>query len=350
MQDETQAHDAQQDLQTRRVRETKNLLKKRNEVRPRPRRASSINRDSTSTTSGSTCASRTPSSNSANSSRTGSSSTASSPSSTSSRTNSSANTPSSSSTSSPRSYSSTNSSTNTPSCFSTSSSRSSSRTNSVRGPLDLLSQRVVQASLAPLHLWSVEWSALAACAFVSPSGTFVTPGSPQSAAPAQALHTFTLDSGASRCFFRDSTIVTPLPAPVPVSLADPSGAPVLARSSTVLPCPAVPSGELSGLHLPSFSTNLVRNAVLQDAGVDTFTPEPFSLAEFQLSNALKKFLLRKTAGGDEFGADAGEATWQQFREGLLQRFEPINAALIARDKIHRHRQIGSVANYTQQME
>ncbi|CAI7744761.1 unnamed protein product [Closterium sp. NIES-53] len=68
------------------------------------------------------------------------------------------------------------------------------------------------------------------------------------------------------------TTVTPLPAPIPVSLADPSGGPVLARSSTVLPCPAVPSGELSGLHLPSFSTNLVSNAVLQDAGVDTFTP------------------------------------------------------------------------------
>ncbi|CAI7747194.1 unnamed protein product, partial [Closterium sp. NIES-54] len=95
---------------------------------------------------------------------------------------------------------------------------------------------------------------------------------PLGTAPAQALHTFTLDSGASRYFFRDSTTVTPLPAPVPVSLADPSGGPVLARSSTVLPCPAVPSGELSGLHLPSFSTNLVSNAVLQDAGVDTFTP------------------------------------------------------------------------------
>ncbi|CAI7884761.1 unnamed protein product [Closterium sp. NIES-53] len=73
---------------------------------------------------------------------------------------------------------------------------------------------------------------------------------------AQALHTFTLDSGASRCFFRDSTTLTPLPAPIPVRLADPSGGPVVARSSTVLPCPAVPSGSLSGLHLPSFSTNL----------------------------------------------------------------------------------------------
>ncbi|CAI7819952.1 unnamed protein product [Closterium sp. NIES-54] len=75
--------------------------------------------------------------------------------------------------------------------------------------------------------------------------------------PAEALHTFTLDSGASRCFFRDSTTLTPLPALVPVRLADPSGGPVVARSSSVLPCPAVPSSSLSGLHLPSFSMNWV---------------------------------------------------------------------------------------------
>ncbi|CAI7743470.1 unnamed protein product [Closterium sp. NIES-54] len=62
-------------------------------------------------------------------------------------------------------------------------------------------------------------------------------GTPRDIAPAQALHTFTLDSGASRCFFRDSTTLTPLPAPVSVRLADPSGGPVVARSSTVLPCP-----------------------------------------------------------------------------------------------------------------
>ncbi|CAI7835360.1 unnamed protein product [Closterium sp. NIES-53] len=75
--------------------------------------------------------------------------------------------------------------------------------------------------------------------------------------PAKALHTFTLNLGASRFFFRDNTTLTPLPAPVPVRLADPSGGPVLARSSTFLPCPAVPSDSLSGLHLPLFSTNLV---------------------------------------------------------------------------------------------
>ncbi|CAI7882384.1 unnamed protein product [Closterium sp. NIES-54] len=63
-------------------------------------------------------------------------------------------------------------------------------------------------------------------------------GTPPGTAPAEALHTFTLDSGASRYFFRDSTTLTPLPAPIPVRLADPSGGPVVASSSTVLPCPA----------------------------------------------------------------------------------------------------------------
>ncbi|CAI7833379.1 unnamed protein product [Closterium sp. NIES-53] len=60
-------------------------------------------------------------------------------------------------------------------------------------------------------------------------------------APTESLHTFTLHS-------------------------------VLAHSSNVLPCPAAPSGLLSRLHLPSFSTNLVSGADLQDAWVDQFTP------------------------------------------------------------------------------
>ncbi|CAI7930517.1 unnamed protein product, partial [Closterium sp. NIES-54] len=102
------------------------------------------------------------------------------------------------------------------------------------------------------------------------------PGAGESAlsgtASAQVFHTFTLDSGASRSFFRDRTTLTPLSRPVAVSLADPSGGPVLASFSTVLPCPAAPSGTLSGLYLPSFSTNLVSGADLQDQGVDQFTP------------------------------------------------------------------------------
>ncbi|CAI5467640.1 unnamed protein product [Closterium sp. Yama58-4] len=57
------------------------------------------------------------------------------------------------------------------------------------------------------------------------SGTAPTETALSGTAPTEACHTFTLDS-------------------------------VLAQSTTVLPCPAVPSGSLSGFHLPSFSTNL----------------------------------------------------------------------------------------------
>ncbi|CAI5966313.1 unnamed protein product [Closterium sp. NIES-64] len=92
------------------------------------------------------------------------------------------------------------------------------------------------------------------------ASTSAAPGAHESAlsgtTSAKALHTFTLDSGASRSFFRDRTTLTPLSRPVAVSLADPSRGPVLARFSTVLPCPVAPSGTLSGLYLPLFSTNL----------------------------------------------------------------------------------------------
>ncbi|CAI7789592.1 unnamed protein product [Closterium sp. NIES-53] len=89
---------------------------------------------------------------------------------------------------------------------------------------------------------------------------------------AEALHTSTLDSGASPCFFRDYTTLIPLAALVPVLLADPIGGLVVARASTVLPCLAVPSSSLSGLHLPTFSKNLVSSAAIQDVWVDTFIP------------------------------------------------------------------------------
>ncbi|CAI7735197.1 unnamed protein product [Closterium sp. NIES-54] len=104
-----------------------------------------------------------------------------------------------------------------------------------------------------------------------------------STAPAEALHTFTLDSGASRCFIRESTTLTPLPAPVPVRLADPSRGQVVARSSTVLLCLAVPFGSLFGLHLPSFSTNLVSTAALQDLMVTITTPGGSSSSLYTLA-------------------------------------------------------------------
>ncbi|CAI7881986.1 unnamed protein product [Closterium sp. NIES-54] len=122
-----------------------------------------------------------------------------------------------------------------------------------------------------------EAAALGACeAAALGAGASAAPGTGESAlsgtTSAQVFHTFTLNSGASRSFFRDRTTLTPLSRPVAVSLADPSGGPLLASFSTVLPCLAAPSGTLSGLYLPSFSTNLVSGADLQDQGVDQFTP------------------------------------------------------------------------------
>ncbi|CAI7735916.1 unnamed protein product [Closterium sp. NIES-54] len=102
------------------------------------------------------------------------------------------------------------------------------------------------------------------------------------AEPEEALHTFTLDSGASRCIFRDRTTVTLLIAPVPITLADPSGGPVVVRGATVLLCPVAPCGLLIGLHLPSFAKNLEATSVLQDqpgSGLCTLTTESAQVAE-----------------------------------------------------------------------
>ncbi|CAI7770423.1 unnamed protein product [Closterium sp. NIES-54] len=82
---------------------------------------------------------------------------------------------------------------------------------------------------------------------------------------AVASLSFTLDSGASQCFFRDHTTLIPLLAPVPVALADPSSGPAMTHSSTTLPCPVVPSGVLGGLHIPSFTRNLVVASCLRAA-------------------------------------------------------------------------------------
>ncbi|CAI5963565.1 unnamed protein product [Closterium sp. NIES-64] len=104
--------------------------------------------------------------------------------------------------------------------------------------------------------------ALGASASAAPDASAsAAPGASASVAP-----------GAGESSLSDRTTLTPLSRPVAVSLADPSGGPVLASFSTVLPCPAAPSGTLSGLYLPSFSMNLVIGADLQDRGVDQFTP------------------------------------------------------------------------------
>ncbi|CAI5938741.1 unnamed protein product [Closterium sp. NIES-65] len=122
-----------------------------------------------------------------------------------------------------------------------------------------------------------EAAALGASASTAPgAGASAAPGANASAlsrtTSTHAFHTLTLDSGASRSFFQDRTTLTPLSRPVAVSLVDPSGGPVLASFSTVLPCPAAPSSTLSGLYLPLFTTNLVSGADLQNRRVDQFTP------------------------------------------------------------------------------
>ncbi|CAI7922757.1 unnamed protein product [Closterium sp. NIES-54] len=67
---------------------------------------------------------------------------------------------------------------------------------------------------------------------------------------------FTLESGATGCFFRDCTKLTPLHTSVTFALADPSVGSVVAESTTTLPCSAAPSGFLTGYYTPSFSRNL----------------------------------------------------------------------------------------------
>ncbi|CAI7841071.1 unnamed protein product, partial [Closterium sp. NIES-54] len=83
---------------------------------------------------------------------------------------------------------------------------------------------------------------------------------------------FTLDSGASSCFFRDCINLTPLHTPITVALADPSVGSVVAESTTTLPCPTAPSGFLTGYYTPSFSRNLVGVSHLHDLGVVTTFP------------------------------------------------------------------------------
>ncbi|CAI7797679.1 unnamed protein product [Closterium sp. NIES-53] len=118
-------------------------------------------------------------------------------------------------------------------------------------------------SLRPLPVASVGTCAFSvgACVVTSPAETI-----------AVASLSFTLDSGASQCFFRDHTTVTPLSALVPVALADPTSGPAVARSSTTIPCPAVPSGFLTGLYIPSFSRNLVGVGYLHDRGITVTFP------------------------------------------------------------------------------
>ncbi|CAI7846508.1 unnamed protein product [Closterium sp. NIES-54] len=162
-------------------------------------------------------------------------------------------------------------------------------------------------------------------------------------APAVALHTFTLDSGASRCFFSDSTNLTPLSAPIPVRLADPSGGPVLASSSSVLSCPAVLFGSLSGLHLPSFSSNLVSTAALQDTMVTTTTPggqRVLICTRTRTGRPLATFTRRPGSSLYTLATEPPQiaASAQVFASGLVA--PPCSCRLLSHQTLLRHHRLG----------
>ncbi|CAI7826289.1 unnamed protein product [Closterium sp. NIES-53] len=83
---------------------------------------------------------------------------------------------------------------------------------------------------------------------------------------------FTLDFGASNRFFRDCTDLTPLLTPVTFVLADPIVGTDVGHYTTTLPCPAAPTGVLTGYYTPSYSKNLVGVSHLHDLGVVTTFP------------------------------------------------------------------------------
>ncbi|CAI7800744.1 unnamed protein product [Closterium sp. NIES-53] len=125
--------------------------------------------------------------------------------------------------------------------------------------------------------------------FVASSGT--------TSQPAQL--SFTLDFGASSCFFRDCTNLTPLYTPATVALADPSMGPVVAHITTTLPCPAAPFGFLIGYYTPSFSRNLVGVSHLHDLGVViTFSlDEPIASRTVRATGALLATFYRESGFG-----------------------------------------------------
>ncbi|CAI7876548.1 unnamed protein product [Closterium sp. NIES-54] len=99
---------------------------------------------------------------------------------------------------------------------------------------------------------------------------------------------FTLDSGASSCFFCDCTDLTPLHAPDTVALADPTVVYVVADSTTTLPClleslallprslapPCTPFVEGRQRAAPHSSSFPLTTAPLQTLHLDVWGPSP----------------------------------------------------------------------------
>ncbi|CAI7905918.1 unnamed protein product [Closterium sp. NIES-54] len=113
------------------------------------------------------------------------------------------------------------------------------------------------------HLWPFHPAARVACTSLTTQSASLS---------------FSLDSGASSCFFRDHTDLTSLRTPVTTTMAGPSVGAVVAHSTTTLPCPAAPSWVLTGYYTPSFSRKLVGVSHIDDLGVVTTFPLDESVA------------------------------------------------------------------------
>ncbi|CAI7884912.1 unnamed protein product [Closterium sp. NIES-54] len=133
---------------------------------------------------------------------------------------------------------------------------------------------------------------------------------------AGASLSFTLDSGAFQCFFCNHTTLIPLLAPVPVALANPTSGPAVTRTSITLSCPDVPFCSLIGLHIPSFSMNLVGVGHLQDYGVIVTFPAHArftTCTNAAIGSRLATFSREPRSGRHPGAQDAVQTPWSASR-------------------------------------
>ncbi|CAI5943914.1 unnamed protein product [Closterium sp. NIES-64] len=83
---------------------------------------------------------------------------------------------------------------------------------------------------------------------------------------------FTLDSGATHTVLKETLSFKPYPAPIPLLGAD-SSFTTLAKGTSTVPCPAFPSGTVTGMCVPSLRHNLVAQTEIQKAGLRTIFSE-----------------------------------------------------------------------------
>ncbi|CAI5959121.1 unnamed protein product [Closterium sp. NIES-64] len=79
---------------------------------------------------------------------------------------------------------------------------------------------------------------------------------------------FTLDSRATHTVLKETVSFKPYATPIPLLGAD-SSFTTLAKGSSTVPCPAFPSGTVTGMCVPSLRHNLVAQMEIQEVGLRT---------------------------------------------------------------------------------